>query len=147
VLVQDDNLVRLLKDFDHPEFEKVVARHSCRVTIVHRIIHLGYGDLPRSRTRLVLHAHLLPQSCVGHVRSTIFRIVGIFVRAICLDSFPDASRIPNPGDVTFWSGSRLQFLVVRRRRLGCIPFFILPLICVRLTGRLTRPARCRCLRR
>src|SRR5207302_11369357 len=104
MLVQDGYLVPILKNFDHPEFEKIAARHPRRVTIVHRVVYLCHRELPHSGSWLILLARFLTQRRVRHVMSKMVGIVGVLVRAVCLDALLDAPRIPNPGQVTLWRG-------------------------------------------
>src|SRR5579884_1273246 len=103
MLVQNHHLIRLLQDFDYPELEKIVPRHPRRVAIIHRVVDLGDRELFLSRSRLIPRTRFFPQSRVRYVRALVGWIVGIFVGAIWLDPFPDASCIPDPRNVTLGS--------------------------------------------
>src|ERR1700730_2320623 len=67
----------------------------------------------------------------------MFRIIGVFERAVWLYSSVQKSCVPNSGKVAFRSRFWLHFLVVAfGRRCRRVPFFRLPLLDVRRARRL-----------
>src|SRR4029077_9551441 len=77
----------------------------------------------------------------------MFRIIGVFERAVWLDSSVQKSCVPKSGKVTFRSRFRLHFFVIAfGRRCRCVPFFRLPLLNICRARRLpllTRSSRLR----